>query len=427
MTQKTPTEDQAFAKTFLLLGNYRPALVIAEKLHAKGHRVIVGIEGCDRGAEFSRFVDEIWQHGAVSESPATFDDQLRVFLNTRPDIRYVIPIAEQFVRHFAEAQYDLPANVRLIMNAPNLVRFCLDKTALLDAARHCRVPIAEFETVANTKELNAACRRLGYPLVVRPMQSTQRLNDLKAITLQSASCLARYFDSWPAGHTELLLQTKALGRRHNIYFAATNGSLVRYLHARIERTDRLDGSGLAVDGITIPPGVALMDHTAALVKRLEYTGIGCAQFLVDDETGSITFLEINARFAGNHFVPEYCGLELTEFMLDLADGKDVKTTPIKCGKTGVRYGWLSGDLEGLKTAIRNREVGIVDACKWFAAACLGYARSEIDMMIVWRDPLPGFASLLKVVPGMARHINRKVRAQKPASDPEQFSKPIEQP
>ncbi|MBL4732963.1 MAG: hypothetical protein JKY82_10265 [Rhizobiaceae bacterium] len=397
-------------QSVLLLGNYRPTLVLAGQLRERGYWIIAGLDGCDRGAEHSTLVDEIWDHPSVVHSPQQFQSELNDLLASRAEIEVVIPVAEEFVRYFVAAKHTLPAEVNLAMSDARLVDTCLDKVKMLHLAAERKVPIAPFKVVRNLPELIHVTDRLGFPLVIRPLESTKRLFDLKAVTLDNALDLANLFAIWPSEHTGLLVQRKADGIRHNIYFAAKHGKLFRYLHSRIDRTDRLDGSGLAVDGITIEPLEELQHYTSELVGRLNYSGIGCAQFLVDETTNKTAFLEINPRIAGNHAVPEYCGLGLGAFLLDLNNSNNLDNSELVYGQTGVRYSWVAGDMQGLKMAWRNSELNVREVLSWAGKIFATAWCSELDMMINRRDPMPGLVSLINVIPGM-RHLTRNYKAR----------------
>ncbi|MGI9351688.1 MAG: hypothetical protein ACR2O3_09010 [Rhizobiaceae bacterium] len=403
MKTSNSDRDMKGTSSILLLGNYRPTLVIARSLKSQGYRVISGLEGCDRGAEYSRCVDEIWDHKPVEGNEAGFILELQEFLSGRSDIAFVLPVTENFVRLFAETTPQLPEHVKVVMNDPGVVNACLNKTGMLQLARSCKVPVTPYETVSDFAGLSSALKVIGFPVVVRPADSTLRLFDKKAVTLEGLSCLQQWFSEWPEEHAELLVQAKAPGIRHNIYFAAVDGKILKYLHSRIDRTDRLDGSGLAVDGITVVPDPVLHAYTSNLVAGLNYTGIGCAQYLVDEYTRQSVFLEINSRFAGNHAVPEFCGLGLTEFMMQLATEARFTQTELEYGRSKVRYSWIAGDLEGLKLAVRKREIGFIKAFEWLGRSIATGAGSELDMMFNRQDLKPALVSFFKVLPG-ARHV-----------------------
>ena len=69
------------------------------------------------------------------------------------------------------------------------------------------------------------------------------------------------------------------GPRHNVYFAARDGVWIDGVEVRAVRTDRLDDTGLAVEGVSVAATPALTEATAALLRVLGYTGVGCAQYL----------------------------------------------------------------------------------------------------------------------------------------------------
>ena len=209
----------------------------------------------------------------------------------------------------------------------------------------------------------------------------------------------------------MILQRKAQGIRHNLYFAALDGVMCRALHAVITRTDRIDGAGLAVDGITIEPDADLMRHTQAMLAELDYSGIGCAQFLVDEDSGVVSFLEINPRIAGNHAVPQHCGLDLGHFLVALSRGErdGLADGDMRIGRAGVRYSWLAGDIDGLKSSLKRREISLLQAWSWLGKLIDTARGAELDMMLSRDDRLPGIITLLDVIPGIG-HITRRRNA-----------------
>lgn len=386
----------------LLLGNYRPTAIIARDLKARGYRVAVGLDGFERGAELSRHVDRLWCHPPLDEDGPAFARALSELLARRGDIRLIVPVAENYVRFFAEEDIALSASVTTLMVAPELVTTCLDKQRMMTLAEASGVPVAPFAEVRDQPELIGAAERIGFPLVIRSVSSTHRLFGEKAVTVADRAALERLLPDWPEGHPALLLQRRASGLRHNLYFSARAGRIERLLHVKIARTDRLDGAGLAVEGATVATDPDLGRDTAALVAALGYTGIGCAQFLVDAVSGETSFLEINPRFAGNHAIPAACGLGLTERLLDLcldpASSADGPPVPLR----SLRYCWIAGDLLGVKVAWRQGRISAREAGRWLGRMVGARWRAKLDVGFDWRDPLPGLANILDVLPGIGK-------------------------
>ncbi len=395
-------------QTVLLLGNYRPALTLARVLHGQGYQVICSVEGCDGGAEHCRYVDELWGHRPLTAEPEGFLEDLKQLLAERPEIEVVYPVAEEFVRVFAAHHAMLPKGPVYAMTAPDLVRACLDKLGLMSLAVTQQVPTAPFEMVHSLSEFTSAADRIGLPLVVRPEHSTERIADKKAVVCQTVADLQELTPFMAAGNRSLLLQRKVEGRRHNLYFAAQNGEIVRYLHAVILRTDMPDGTGLAVDGETIEPDPQLKEYATRLIAALGYTGVGCVQFLVNEDDGSVSFLEINPRIAGNHAVPEAAGLMLSTVAIALAQFPNKSVITLE-GKPGLRYVWTAGDLMGGKIAYLRGELTVKQSWFWFCRAVSAAWQADVHMKWCWHDPLPSLFSLYEVIPSLRGVVRRVLK------------------
>lgn len=373
----------------ILLGNYRPTLTLARSLSALGYRVIVtrgGGEGC---SEWSRFVDECWDHPPIEDATAFFA-ALDELLRQRPDIRIVYPVWERCVAGLAAYRHMLPADRIYAAPDPRTVVTCLDKLRMLELSVRCGVPCADFAVVETYEALRHEADRIGFPIVIRPLSSSLSLNGGKVITLRSADELDAQLPVWPRGHTSLIVQEFVTGPRHNIYFAAQQGRPIRFLAAEILRTHKADGSGLAVDGRTIPLAPKIQDHCTRLIQALDYHGVGCVQFMVDPDAGKVSFLELNPRIAGNHAIAEACGLELGRLSIDLARDPDGDER-LTIGPAGRRYVWTYGDFRGIREQLARDEMGWEQALAAAVRALWLAVVADVHMTWRWNDPLPPLA------------------------------------
>ncbi len=384
-------------RTVLLLGNSRPALVLARVLRREGYDVICSVEGSDGGAEHCRYVDELWGHRPVKTDPMGFLQDLNRFLRERPEIDVVYPISEDYVRVLAENAGLVPRGPVYAMTPPGLVKACHDKLGLMALAILNKVPTAPFEMVHTLPGFVQAVEKIGLPLVVRPEKPTEQIANRRAVICETVADLQTVVHDLSGGMRNLLLQRKFEGRRHNVHFAAQNGQIVRYLQAVVLRTDLPDGTGLAVEGQTVEPDPKLKDYLTSMVKALGYTGVGCAQFLVNDRDGSVSFLEINPGITGNHAVPEAAGLKLSTLAISLAKAP-LWPVPHFEGKSGLRYVWTAGDLLGAKEAYLRGEIGLREGYRWLRRTASAAWRADVHMKWCWHDPLPGLASLFAVMP-----------------------------
>ena len=385
----------------LLLGNYRPSLTLARTLRKQGYRIVVGSHGCERECQHSNAVSQMWDHSPLGLTADRFAGELRRFCAETPQLAAIFPVAEEYVRLFAENEHVFKGLPPIASVPPHLVRKCLDKPFMMRLATGNGVPTAAFATSSNGSELKLAIERAGFPMIIRPADSTKQLNGRKALTVESAEALSRISKEFKLESRDLLLQRKFEGKRHNVYFAAIGGKMLRCLHAVIDRTDNPDGSGLAVEGRTLPAEGPLVEQTSRLLAALDYTGIGCAQFLVNEKTGASSFLEINSRIAGNHALPEFSGLGLGTFMLDLALGNPVDRKPV-FAPAGIRYAWMTGDLVGAKSAYLRGQTSAATALLSCARAITSALKADVHMVYDKADPKPALHTLWQTLPRVAR-------------------------
>lgn len=397
----------------LLLGNYRPAVAIARALAPLGYRIVLGLQGEEHGVRFSRFVSEVWDHPELAEN-AAFNGALARYLTQKPGVKLVLPVTEEFVNAFARKDIRLPDDVTLVSPPDDVVHAFADKVGALNLARDAGVSTLPFAIVDDYAELLSRAAAIGYPITVRPLGTTARIFDRKALILANSRELRAELKAWPAGHKHLLLQRFADGIRHNVYFAAHNGVLIAVSESKINRTNNLDGTGLAVDGETCEPTPALLEDTRRLVEATNYTGIGLAQFIVSPHSRETCFLELNPRVSGSHAVPEQAGIPLSRLAVELAQGYDASSGECKFGRCDIRYVWTSGDILAVKMALLTRQVSLTQVPGMVFRIARSLLRANTHMIWRWDDPLPACAALLGCLPRfgvLRRALGRRGQAQ----------------
>lgn len=384
-------------KSVLVLGNYRPTLQVAKTLREMGYRVIVSeSDKGDAGARYSRYVDEMWAHPPLGAIGGLFGEALNSFLRQRPDIKAVFPVAEEFVVWLAEHESELPAAVTVVSPDPDVVRLCLDKVAMLGRATEAGVVCAPYGVAESLGELYRRSRKIGFPVVVRPFSHLNRIGHKKAVVCRTRAELEANFAEWPDNQDALLIQRFISGHRHDLYFIASDGEIKSLLETKVIRTDHLDGTGLSTEGAYVPVTPAFARDARRLLRKINYTGIGCIQFIRDDRTGTYTFLELNPRIAGSHRCAEAMGMNLTRAALALAHGADRRCSGMSASyPAGGYYAWVMGDLYGFTEAIARREIGLPAAIRWVGAMARSLLRARVHLMFSWDDPRPSLALLLR--------------------------------
>lgn len=374
----------------LLLGNLRSSLTLARKLHAAGWTVHCGVDSDDPYLSFSRAAAGAFQHAPLDTCPDLALDDVGGYLVKHPEITAIIPVSEVATRVVSRRRDRFDASVSLLMADDAVVELCADKAQLFRLCDQLGVRLARRIIVESHAALQSAVEAMGRPCVVKPVESTEALFGAKALILRRDDDAAERLPEWPAGHRTLCVQSFVDGPRVNVYFGATQGRLLGAAAVEIARTDRWDGTGYAVEGVSVRPSPAIRHASEALVQAVGYTGVGCLQFMVDRATGEISFLEINPRLGANYAIAEACGLPLSLWMVQVADGRvDAETADAWSPSLGRRYVWSKGDLAGLKREYSAGRLTSTQAAVWTFRALLA-AASMPHLTFDPRDPAPTF-------------------------------------
>lgn len=386
--------------SILLVGTYRTAVSVVRALARRGRWVEVGLENTasqlaeSGGAEFSRHASAMWHHPSIRNAPDDFLEALVRKMSASPGPVHVLPLHEQALVLLATQRHRLPAHVSLAVPATDNVMACLDKQVCLDVAASAGVSAPPWEVVRSHSELLAAVDAVGSRVVVKPLWPMDRvLTGRKAIVCEGSSELVRHLPAWPEGHDRLLVQRWADGARHDLLFAARDGELIDLVEKETTRTQRRDGTGLAVAGYIRPVGERRQGQLAALLAALRYTGVGFAQFLARPGDDGGAFIELNPRISGSNIIADRAGLDLANYAIDLAAGMSMRH-PVEapCRRDGLTYAWTFGDLSGLLYSVANRELGRADALAELSRILSVGLRAKAHTTWSWRDPMPALVS-----------------------------------
>ena len=397
----------------LVLGNYWQTLTVIRSLGRAGFPVVLGCSRDDGRlfTQYSRYTGEIWRHPDLERAEGDFIEALAKFLNGRPDIIFVFPVWEAEVTCLMRHRAHLPQRPELVMANPSAVEASLDKFRLYEIADTLGIPLAMPRRATNRDEMLAIADDIGYPCVVKHNDSSRGLFGRKALIAASADELRQGVPHWPEQTAFLVVQRYMRGVRHNCHFLAEDGRLLAYFEQRVHRTDRPDGTGHGVDTVSHAPTTALRGHAAALVRRLEYSGVGCVQFLVDDERDTMNLLELNPRLDATCALPYGCGYDFPRLALLQAACRRGQLTssplPEPAYPVGKRGMSVVGDLEGWLRASQEGSLGWRQSLRWLGRTWRLPFRRGVDYVWSWSDPLPGIFRFAEFGRNLLRHSVRR--------------------
>ena len=381
------------AKRIILLGTFKQTLTAVRSLGRAGmHVTLARFGGTPAYPERSRFATDHLSFGDCRDTPSFIDALETQLQDSNPQDTYLFPVGELSLERVASAYERFQDRATLVMPDAKTALNCLDKTFVHAVASELGLPLPETFSYTNTADWQTSANAIGFPVLIKRKTSQRLVDGKKALICRNPVELARFLlDGNDPEPQSLLLQKYFEGIRHNCHFAALNGELVTFFQQKVLRTDTHDGTGYGVEGVSVAPNSQLRDLTARLVRRLDYSGVGCVQFLVNEATGECAFLEINPRLDATCALPLLCGVDFPQLAVACAayraHGGTMPVGPASY-PVGVGAYWMLGDLFGLLHALNHRKIGLTGALYWLgrtALACLSYRN---HMTWSWSDPLP---------------------------------------
>lgn len=383
-------EPARSAQTALVIGEYRQTVTVVRSLARAGLRVTFACAEPDSPTRFSRHVSSVWIYDWTRAEG--FAEQLESYLGTCPH-DFVFTVGESPLRRMIAAAPRLEPLATWVNPDPATIARCFDKCAIYELTHSLGIPTPPWRRFTGRDDWQAAAREMGFPVVVKRVDSSADVQGHKAIICRTDAQFDAFLSTLAAepDPASLVLQKHQRGVRHNCHVAFADGRLVAYFQQRVLTTDEPDGTGIGTAGISVPPCSRLRSHCERLGAALRYTGIGCIQFLVDDDSADAGFLEFNARMDSTAALPYRLGYDypllavrLAQFRRGLGPPPEAVTRAYRVGET---YHWLLGDLWALIGDVRARRMPAAA----LAARAFGMARLALTsrhLTFEWRDPLP---------------------------------------
>ena len=382
----------------LVLGDYRQTLTVVRSLGRAGYEVTLGTDQACSSTALSRHVADVWVYDS-SSSQRFYNDLEALLRDERPD--FVFTIGESQLRGLIERAPRLEPLSTWVNPDFATVGRCFDKHAMYELAHKLGIPTVPWSPFTSAPEWRTAAAAVGFPVVVKRKDSAGRVQERKVLIYDSAEAFEDFLAILPRepDRGSLLLQKFATGVRHNCHVGAAEGKLVAYFQQKVLRTDEPDDTGIGVAGVSIEPWPELRAHCEALTMALGYTGIGCIQFLVDEQTRSVAFLEFNARMDSTAALPYRMGLDYPLLAMELASYRKA----LNAGRAhaqrlrsephperypaGITYHWLYGDVGALLSELRSGNMR-PRALLWRACSLAWLSLRSYHLTFDWRDPLP---------------------------------------
>ncbi len=222
------------------------------------------------------------------------------------------------------------AGITFIGPDANLLELLGDKTAAKNLARKAGIPVipGTDEAVSDSAEAMRVASEIGYPLMVkaafggggRGMRVVEKPEDLLQRIEEARQEAGAAF-----GNDAVFLERYIRRARHiEIQILADRHGHVLHLYERDCSVQRRNQKVVEVaPAVSLHPDIraALADAAITLARNAGYCNAGTVEFLVDADTGSWYFIEVNPRIQVEHTVTEMItGIDIVRCQIQIAEG-----------------------------------------------------------------------------------------------------------
>jgi biotin carboxylase len=224
-----------------------------------------------------------------------------------------------------------------------VVRRCLNKLSMVEAARNVGLLAPETEKCDGAYDAAAAAGRIGYPVLIKPWTSVipegRGIRQRPSRLANDATELSEAVNDFG---TPLLVQRRVVGTVHSLAGVRAGGEMLAIAFSRYRRTWPPDAGNVSCsDSLEIPAG--LSRRAGAVLDELGWEGIFEIE-LIRDDAGRFALIDLNPRIYGSLELAIRAGAPIPSAWCDWLQGR-----PVRAGaaRAGVRYRWEDAEARNL--------------------------------------------------------------------------------
>jgi hypothetical protein len=316
--------------------------------------------------------------------------------------RVLVAGSDASLRAISRARDLLSGYAILGLPRDEVVERSLDKLALGAASSRHGLGSPPTIVCSGLAEVLAAARQLGFPVVVKPVQSVVESNGSRrhvgSASVGDAVMLRRAVRRFG---NRCLVQRTELGRVVSFAGVFADHRLLGAALSRYWRTWHPEaGSAAFSETCEIP--AALQDRVIGLLEDLGWEGLFELE-LIERDQGGWAAIDFNPRPYGSMALAIRAGANLPALWCEYLLGRDPAPTQ---AHAGMFYRWEEGEIRNVLTALRRRDL--------HTAAQIARVRDGVvHPLIEVRDPGPYLADAVLRVKALSRRGKSSASAPSP--------------
>lgn len=333
-------------------------------------------------------------NGRPLGSPALIVEQLVEAARTLGEGTVLMPGTDEWAAFVAEHAAELAAWYRFPRPDPRLMKELTSKQGLARLAAEHGLRTPRVAVPAGRSEALAAAAEIGYPVMLKPVESRPHLVN-KAVANSPEELTAAYDRVAEQDGSNVLMQEHIPGRDTDVwmfngYFDGEGRCRFAFTAQKLRQLPVHMGN--ATLGV-MKQNQAVRDLMVGFMESVGYRGIVDAGFRFDARDGTYKIFDVNPRVAGNYRqYLDTAGRDVVQIAyLDLIG------EPVSVGGPAEGRRWIS-EYSDLIAMLRYRRLGELTLAGWLSSL----RGVDEGALMSWRDPLPFLVAGLQLAVGTLR-------------------------
>lgn len=275
----------------------RAGLAVARSLARNGYTPIAAVTDLKSPENYSRYLSRSQRFliPHPEHNPTEFIQSLKQGALKHQCVA-VIPITDAAVSAIYSNQQQWPAGIKIIGASAKATNAVLDKVCNVDIATRLSIPCPQTIHIDCEADITSALKQYSLPWVLKRPNKTISLSDevnkFTVLIVESESELRHALNRlWAAG-VKPQIQQFFYGNMHVLCCFMVKGDLIAsHGYTSVRRSKH---AGVLRHITEANPQCRV--YAERLLREIQWDGVACVQFLINEDNKEICYLETNGRF-----------------------------------------------------------------------------------------------------------------------------------
>lgn len=395
----------------VVLGMFETGLAVGRSLGRAGVHVL-GFDHSRKLGFYSRYLK-----AAICPHPLDSEEEFVQFLLKAASVHQAKPVlfitADEFLIPVSRNRRRLEKHYLMNLPHEDIIECITDKFKQYRLALDAGIPVPQTFIAHNIIDVNNIKNEAHFPAFIKGTEVTiwrkHFGGHVKGFVVNNQEELVRTSEMILGHGVSELIQEIIPGpdTQHfkSSFYVSRNGEiLLAFGLQKIRQQPVGFGFGCVVKSVEYPELLALGQR---FFEKINYRGVGSAEFKMDLRDGKLKLIELNPRYWQQNALTERCGMNfpLMNYM-ELTGGQQ---RPILGYKLGIKWINIYADFESFREYRRRGQLSFLE---WIRS----WKGEKIYSDLALDDMVPGLHEMLSMLPRPAKYIAKRIASVFPGSN-----------